>query len=243
MLDFSEQRILVTGGTRGIGAAIARRFAERGGTVVATYRGNHSAAEAFTQTLGELAQRVSVVQCDVSKYDDVERLFGELEGPIHVVVNNAGIRKDAILGMMPVQDWQNVLSTNLDGTFYVTKMAVMSMSRQRYGRIVNVVSPSARLGFEGQGNYAASKAGQIALAKSVSKEVAKRNITVNCVSPGFVETDLLKDLSDAQRETYTSMVPLKRFAAPEEIANAVLFLASKEASYVTGTVLEVAGGI
>jgi 3-oxoacyl-[acyl-carrier protein] reductase len=160
-----------------------------------------------------------------------------------VLVNNAGIRRDAIVGLMPREDWRRVLDVNLDGTYHMTKFAVQAMSRQRYGRIVNIVSPCAHLGLPGQANYAASKAGQIAMAKTLAKETAKRKITVNCVSPGFVDTELLSDLDAEKKKELLKMVPLGRFGDPKEIAAAVLFLASKEASYVTGAVLEVTGGI
>ncbi|MBK8010002.1 MAG: SDR family oxidoreductase [Deltaproteobacteria bacterium] len=244
MLDFEGQNVIVTGGTRGIGAAISAAFLGRGAHVVATYRGDQSAAQAFlaSRSVAEQA-RLRLAEFEVQDAAAVEAFFGDLEAPPQVVVNNAGIRKDAIVGMMSHDDWRKVLAVNLEGTFLVSKMAVKAMSRQRYGRIVNIVSPSAWMGFTGQANYAASKAGQIAMAKVLSKEVATRNITVNCIAPGFVDTDLLKDLLEDDKKRFVSMVPLGRFARAEEIAHAVLFVASKEASYVTGTTLEVTGGI
>jgi len=148
-----------------------------------------------------------------------------------------------VMGLMPVDDWRRVLAVNLDGTYNMSKLAVMAMSRQRFGRIISITSPSGARGFAGQANYAASKAGQVALAKSLSKEVAKRKITVNCVSPGFIDTELLVDISDEQKKAFIDMVPMKRFGTTEEVAHAVLFLASKEAAYITGTTLEVTGGI
>ena len=239
MHDFSDQRVIVTGGTRGIGAAISDAFLERGAEVIAVYASDDAKAEAFAQG----RERLKTAKLDVSDYAAVEKLFGELDGPIQVLVNNAGIRRDAIVGMMKKDDWRRVMDVNLDGTFYMSKHAVQAMSRQRYGRIVNVVSPSAHLGLHGQANYAASKAGQIAMARSLAREVAKRNITVNCVSPGFVDTELLADLDDAKKKELLTMVPMGRFGEPREVASAVMFLASREASYVTGSVLEVTGGI
>ncbi len=242
MLDFTDQHVIVTGGTRGIGRALTEAFLARGAHVTATYTSSHEAAERMR---GELSagDRLTLVAFDVSDHDAVKRFFEDLSHPVHVLVNNAGIRKDAIVGMMKVEDWKRVLEVNLDGTFYMSKYAVQAMSRPKYGRIVNVTSPSADLGLPGQANYAASKAGQIAFAKSLAREVAKRRITVNCVQPGFVDTDLLSDLSEETKKAYMDSVPLGRFGTTAEIASAVLYLASKEASYVTGSVLRVAGGL
>lgn len=239
--DFSNQCVVVTGGTRGIGRAITEAFLAAGAEVHAVYGGNDEAAQAFAAEVAN--DRLHLAKVDVADYGAVEAFFGALPSPPQVVVNNAGIRRDQIVGMMPAEDWQRVLAVNLDGTFHFSKFAVMAMSRQRYGRIVNIVSPSAHLGFAGQASYAASKAGQIALARSLAKEVAKRKITVNCVSPGFVDTELLADLPEEQKKAYVEMVPMKRFGTGEEIAAAVLFLASREASYVSGATLEVTGGL
>jgi 3-oxoacyl-[acyl-carrier protein] reductase len=239
MHDFSDQRVIVTGGTRGIGAAITDAFLNAKAEVIAIYGSDDEAAAKFAAG----KQRLRIAKLDVSDHAAVEKLFGELDGPIQVLVNNAGIRRDAIVGMMKKEDWRRVMDVNLDGTFYMSKYAVQAMSRQRYGRIVNVVSPSAHLGFHGQANYAASKAGQIAMAKSLAREVGKRNITCNCVSPGFVDTDLLADLDEAKKKEFLAMVPMGRFGEPREVAACVLFLASREASYVNGSVLEVTGGI
>ena len=242
MSNFSERRVIVTGGTRGIGLAISRAFLAAGAEVHATYAGNDAAAEAVKKDC-EAPERLHLARFDVSDYAAAESFFSQLPGPPQVLVNNAGIRKDQVLGLMPVDDWRRVLAVNLDGTYNMSKLAVMAMSRQRFGRIINITSPSGALGFAGQANYAASKAGQVALAKSLSKEVAKRKITVNNVSPGFIDTELLADLSDEHKKAFLDMVPLKRFGRPAEVAHAVLFLASDEAAYMTGTTLEVTGGI
>lgn len=242
MYDFSEQKVVVTGGTRGIGAALTTAFLKAGASVTATYAGNDEAAEKF-KAAADAGERLALARFDVSDYTAVEKFFGELPSTPQVVVNNAGIRRDSIVGMMPKDDWRRVMEVNLDGTYHMSKLAVMAMSRAKYGRIINIVSPSAQLGFAGQANYAASKAGQIAMARVLSKEVAKRNITVNCVSPGFIDTELLADISAEQKNAFLEMVPLRRFGTGEDVANAVLFLASKASGYITGTTLEVTGGI
>jgi len=244
MYDFKGQTAIVTGGTRGIGRSIVENFVRAGARVIIA--SNEAATEQFWQDNKEFAKDIDVQMCDVSKYEEVEKFFGyvdkEYEG-FEILVNNAGIRKDAILAMMKESEWQDVLNVNLSAIFYMCKFAVMSLMRKRYGRIISITSPSGKFGFEGQANYAASKAGLVALTKSLSKEVAKRGITVNCVSPGFIGTELIEDLPKEQRDAYTSQVPLKRFGKPEEVAACVLFLASKEASYVNGSTLEVTGGL
>ena len=246
MYDFQGQTAIVTGGVRGIGRSIAEGFLEAGARVVATYSSNEAAAARFKEDNSNAANRVDVRKCDVSSYKEVEEFFEyidkQYEG-FEVLVNNAGIRKDAVLAMMRESEWQDVLNVNLSGIFYMSKFAVMSMMRKRYGRIINITSPSGKYGFEGQANYAASKAGMVALTRSLSKEVARRNITVNCVSPGFIATELIEDLPEDLRSSYVTQVPMKRFGKPDEVAACVLFLASKEASYVNGATLEVTGGL
>lgn len=244
--SFSNQVVVVTGGTRGIGAAISSAFLAEGARVHATYSGNVTAAESFSKTQKTLPGSLTLHKFDVGDYQAVEAFFAELdqtEERIDVLINNAGIRKDAVVGMMPVEDWASVIQVNLTGTYAMSKMAVMRMSRQRYGRIISITSPSGEMGFEGQGNYAASKAGQVAFSRSLSKEVAKRKITVNCVSPGFIGTDLIADLPPEQAAAYKNTVPMKRFGTPAEVADAVLFLASEKAAYITGETLHVTGGL
>ena len=246
MYDFEGQTIIVTGGTRGIGKSIAESFLKAGARVIVTYSTNDAAAEQFEQDNSEYAGNTDIQKCDVTKYEEVEKFFEyidkEYDG-FEVLVNNAGIRKDAVLAMMKESEWHDVMDTNLSGVFYMCKFAVMSLMRKRYGRIINITSPSGKYGFEGQANYAASKAGLVALTRSLSKEVARRNITVNCVSPGFIATELIQDLPQELRDSYTNQVPVKRFGKPEEVAACVLFLASREASYVNGSTLEVTGGL
>jgi 3-oxoacyl-[acyl-carrier protein] reductase len=246
MHDFKGQTVIVTGGTRGIGKAIAEGFLKAGAKVIVTYLANEAAAAQFKQDNNQFAKNIDIQKLDVTKYEEVEKFFKYIDtkyGGLEVLVNNAGIRKDSVLAMMKESDWHDVMNVNLAGIFYMCKFAVMSLMRKRYGRIINISSVMERYGFEGQANYAASKAGLSALTKSLSKEVATRGITVNCVSPGFITTELIQDLPDKLREAYLARIPLKRFGSTEEVATCVLFLASKEASYVTGSTLEVSGGL
>jgi 3-oxoacyl-[acyl-carrier protein] reductase len=246
MYDFKEQTVIVTGGTRGIGKAIAESFLKAGARVIVTYSTNEAAAAQFKQDNRQFAENIDVQKLDVSKYEEVEKFFKYIDtkyGGFEVLVNNAGIRKDSVVAMMKESNWHDVLNVNLTGIFYMCKFAVMSLMRKRYGRIINISSVMERYGFEGQANYAASKAGLTALTKSLSKELASRGITVNCVSPGFIDTELIRDLPDKLRESYLARIPAERFGSAEEVAACVLFLASKEASYVTGSTLEVSGGL
>jgi 3-oxoacyl-[acyl-carrier protein] reductase len=246
MCDFEGQTVIVTGGTRGIGKSVAESFLRAGARVIVVYSTNEAAAAQFKQDNSEFANNIDIQKCDVARYEEVEKFFEYIDKKyegFEVLVNNAGIRKDAVLAMMKESEWHDVLNVNLSGVFYMCKFAVMSLMRKRYGRIINITSPSGKYGFEGQANYAASKAGLVALTKSLSKEVARRGITVNCVSPGFIATELIEDLPKELRDSYTNQVPLKRFGNPEEVAACVLFLASREASYVNGSTLEVTGGL
>ena len=246
MFDFKEQTAIITGGTRGIGRRIAESFLEAGARVIVSYTANEAAAESFRKENSDFAERIDVQRFDVSVYEEVEEFFKYVEsqyGSFEVLVNNAGIRKDSVLGMMKKSDWSDVMNVNLNGIFHMCKFAVMILMRKRYGRIITITSPMGKHGFEGQSNYAASKAGQIGLTRSLSKEVATRGITVNCVSPGFIETELIQDLPEKLRKAYLDQVPMKRFGKTEEAAHAVLFLASREASYITGSTIEVTGGL
>tara|TARA_Y100001960_G_scaffold327928_1_gene415503 strand:+ start:2294 stop:3037 length:744 start_codon:yes stop_codon:yes gene_type:complete len=244
--DFKGQTAIVTGGTRGIGRAISVAFLKAGAKVLATYRSNEDEAKKFKLSNARHAECLFVHKFDVTDYDQAETFFKKVEndhGIPQIVVVSSGIRTDSIVGMMKTEDWNNVIDTNLTGTFNLCKLSVQFMMREKYGRIIILTSPIGKIGFAGQANYAASKAGQVALVKSLSKEVASRNITVNCVSPGFINTDFISDLADEKKEAYKKQIPLKRFGSVEDAANPVLFLASKESSYITGSVLEVTGGL
>lgn len=246
MYQFDGQHVIVTGGTRGIGAGLTEAFLKSGATVIATYSGNDEAANRFKEKHSLYGEKLKLKKFDVSKTAEVENFFQQYEQEfpsLEVLVNNAGIRRDSIIPSMNESDWDAVIDTNLKGTYNMTRFAVLAMMKNRYGRIVNMSSIGGKLGLPGQANYAASKAGQIALSLSVSKEVAKRNITVNNVCPGFIETELIADLPDEQVKEYKSQVPMKRFGKVQEVAHAVLFFASKESSYITGTSLDIAGGL
>ena len=244
--DFTGQTAIVTGGTRGIGAAISAALLRDGAKVIATYTKNQAAAEAFAAQHADSADRLELVCFDVGSYEAAAAFWRDVDTrheTIEILVNNAGIRRDSVVGMMPREDWQAVIGTNLTGVYNMSKFAVQKMMQNRYGRIVNITSPSGKFGFEGQANYAAAKAGMVAFSKSLSKEVAKRKITVNCVSPGFIDTEFIAHLPEDQLKAYRSSVPMKRFGAPAEVAQCVSFLASAEAAYVTGATLEVTGGL
>ena len=246
MNRFDGTVVLVTGATRGIGRAIASAFLKENATLVGIYAGNEESAAAFIAEHQEAEGRIDLRRCNVADPQQVTDLFEHLETRyqrLDILVNNAGVRRDAVLAMMNDSQWQEVIDTNLTGTFLMARNAVPLMMRNKFGRIVNITSPVARLGFAGQANYAASKAGQIALAKSLARAVAKKKITVNCVSPGLIATDFLDGLPRELLDEYRKLVPMRRFGTPAEVAHAVLFLCSAEAAYISGTVLEVSGGL
>ncbi len=246
MNRFENQIALVTGATRGIGRAIATAFLHEGATVIGVYGGNKQVANDFAAACGEIADRLHLFQCNVADDKAVQALFTKIEeqfDSIDILVNNAGIRKDSIAALMTTKDWQDVIDINLTGTFLMSRQAVLLMMKKKYGRIVNITSLASSLGFPGQTNYSAAKAGQIGLTRSLAKETAKKKITVNCISPGFIATDFINDLPKEQLSEYKKLVPMKRFGKVEEVASAVLYLASREASYITGSTLEIAGGL
>ena len=246
MFNFKERVAIVTGGTRGIGKGISESFLQNGAKVISTYTSNDDAANAFKDSLGELGSSLILKKFDVSNSDAVDSFWNEIltELPkIDFLVNNSGIRKDNLSPVMPDEDWDRVLDVNLSGTFYMTKRAVKHFMGNRFGRIINMSSIGGTLGLPCQANYAASKAGQIAMTKAISKEVGKKGITINNVCPGFIDTELISDLPPEQIKEYKKSVPMKRFGTVDDVANAVLFLASDKASYITGTSIDVTGGL
>ena len=244
--NYKGQTAIVTGGTRGIGRGISEAFLKAGAKVIATYQSNKKVAQDFYESNKEYSKYLELRSFDVTQHDEVEQFYKDVEkthGEFQVMVHCSGIRIDSIVGMMREEDWRNVIDTNLTGTFNMCKFAVQNLMREKYGRIIVITSPIGRFGFAGQSNYAASKAGQVAFVQSLSKEVASRKITVNCVSPGFIDTDFISGLPEEQKKKYIEMIPLKRFGSPLDVAHPVLFLASAEASYITGANLEVTGGL
>ncbi|VAX22595.1 3-oxoacyl-[acyl-carrier protein] reductase [hydrothermal vent metagenome] len=246
MYDLKGKTAIVTGGTKGIGRAVSGRMLKAGAVVVAIYASNDEDANRFADENSEHGERLEIVKLDVSDYKACEAFFRKFEREregLQILVNSAGIRRDAITGMMKEDDWTKVIDVNLTGTFNMSKFAVKAMIRKKYGRIISITSPIGQMGMPGQANYAASKAGQVGFTRSLAKEVASRKITVNCVSPGFIDTGFIDGLPEKQKDAYTAMIPMRRFGAPKEVAGCVMFLASDEADYVTGSTLEVTGGL
>lgn len=236
---------LVTGGSRGIGRAICVQLATMGYPVIINYRGNEAAAKATADIVTALGVEAVLLPFNVADKLDIENTLGAWlkennNVVIEILVNNAGIRQDALLAFMSDEQWHDVLDTSLQGMYQVTKLLMNPMLMNRFGRIINIVSLSGIKGLPGQVNYSAAKAGMIGATKALAQEVAKRNITVNAVAPGFIKTDMTDDLNEKELAT---MIPMKRFGAAEEVAALVGFLASKEAGYITGQVISINGGL
>jgi 3-oxoacyl-[acyl-carrier protein] reductase len=236
---------LVTGGSRGIGRAICLKLAAMGYHILINYKSNEAEATKTLQAIEEKKGTASLLPFDVADKEAIKTVLGgwmekNIDNPIEVLVNNAGIRDDALMFWMNDEQWDSVLKTNLDAYFYVTRMVVNSMLQKRYGRIINIVSLSGLKGMPGQVNYSAAKAGIIGATKALAQEVGKRNITVNAVAPGFIITDMTQDLDEKQLK---QMIPVNRFGTAEEVAYTVGFLAAKEAAYITGEVISVNGGL
>ena len=243
---FDGRVSLVTGASRGIGRAIAMRLAEEGSSVLVNYNANADAAQSVVDQITAAGGRAAAVQADVGQPADVDRLVSasvEAFGKIDVLVNNAGITRDQLLMRMSEADWDAVIDTNLKSAFLVTKAVMRPMMRARYGRIVNITSISGVMGNAGQANYSASKAGMIGLTRSVAREVASRNITCNAVAAGVIDTEIWAGVPQAAIDAMLQMIPAGRKGTPEDIAEAVAFLASEPSSYITGQVLHVDGGM
>jgi len=246
MIDLTGRSAVVTGGSRGIGRAIVLRLATQGADVTFSYRGNAVAAEETVAGVAALGRRAIAVQGDVVDPATAEGLVKtalEAFGKVDILVNNAGITRDDLIMRMSVDAWREVLETNLFGAFYTTKAVTRPMLKAKSGRIINISSVSGQAGQTGQANYSAAKAGLIGLTKATARELASRGITANAVAPGFVLTELTRDLPEALMGQITAATPLGRFGTTEEVAYAVAFLASDEAAYITGQVLAVDGGL
>jgi 3-oxoacyl-[acyl-carrier protein] reductase len=241
-IDLAGKTAFVTGSTRGIGLAIATGLYASGAKVAVVGR-ELQRAKAVASGLGE---RAAGVACDVARSDQVDAAMAAAEaalGPIDILVNNAGVTRDNILLRLTEEDWDSVLDANLKGAFHTTRAVIKGMMKRRWGRIINISSIVGLTGNKGQANYAASKAGLIGFTKSVAKEYASRNILVNCIAPGFIETDMTASLPDAARASLLEEIALGRLGRPEDVAGTVLFLASDLAAYITGQVVVVDGGM
>ena len=242
MFDLNEKAALVTGATGGIGGAIAKALHDQGATVAIS--GTNAAK--LEELAGELGDRVFVLPCDLRDRTAVAALANDAEkalGQIDILVNNAGITKDNLFMRMKDEEWDDVLSVNLTSVFTLTRGVLRGMMRRRGGRIINIASISGVLGNPGQGNYAASKAGLVGMTKSLAREVAARGITANCIAPGFISTPMTDALTEKQTEAIAAAIPAQVFGQPEDVAAAVVFFASDEASYVTGETMHVNGGM
>lgn len=243
-MEEMKRVVLITGGSRGIGKEIAKKFASNNYNLVINYVSDNTDLEGLKKEFENT--EVLFVKADVTNYESCENMVNEAIkefGRIDVLVNNAGITKDNLLMRMKEEDFDKVININLKGTFNMTKIVTPYMMKQRYGKIVSISSVVGVTGNAGQSNYAASKAGIIGFTKSIARELASRNILANCIAPGFIKTDMTDVLSDAVKESIHAQIPLKKMGEPQEVANAVYFLASEENSYITGQTLNVDGGM
>ena len=245
MFSLKNKVAIVTGASRGIGKSIAQKMSEAGAHLVCVSRTNDD-LEKISNELNNSGHSASPYPCDVSILNDFKKLVDDTAsefGKIDILINNAGITKDNLIMRMSESEWDKVIEVNLKGVFNGIKSVSRQMMKQKYGRIINISSIVGLIGNAGQANYAASKAGVIGLGKAISKELASRNITVNTIAPGYIETDMVESIQEAAKEKLFNQIPLGRIGKPEEIASAVLYLASDEASYITGQTIAIDGGM
>ncbi len=245
-MNLGNKTAIVTGGSRGIGRAICIALAKEGANIVTCYAKGAAAAEETVAMCKEYGVQAVAIQADVAVKEEVDNLFAEalkITGTVEILVNNAGITRDGLVMRMSDEDFNQVIDTNLRGAFYCMRAASKLMMKKRYGRIVTISSVVGVMGNAGQVNYAASKAGVIGMTKSLAKELGSRNVTANAVAPGFITTDMTDALPEAVKEQMAKEIPLARMGQPEDVANAVAFLVSDQASYITGQVLHVDGGM
>ena len=245
-MDFNGKVALITGSSRGIGKSVAKDLASKSAFVIINYSSNEQAAQSVKDEIESKGGKCEIRGFDVSSYsqvnDEIDSIVKD-HGELNFLVNNAGITRDTLLMRMKEEDWDDVINVNLKGVFNCTKAASKYMVKQKSGRIVNISSVVGEMGNPGQSNYSATKAGIIGFTKSVSRELASRNITVNSIAPGFIETDITSGLSDKVKEHYLRQIPLSRFGSPEDVSGVVSFLLSDAASYITGEVIRVNGGM
>ena len=242
MIDLSKKKVLLTGASGGIGKAIAKELNSSGAQVCLTGRNT----EELVKLQNELGDNSSFIIADLSNHDEIDNLVSGAEeklGSIDILINNAGVTDDNIFLRMSDDQWNNVINFNLNSTFKITKTVVKGMVKRRYGRIINITSVIGTLGAAGQANYSASKAALIGMSKSLAQEVGSRSITVNCIAPGFIETNMTADLNDSRKDEILKSITLKRFGLPEDVSSAVSFLASDSASYITGQTIHINGGM
>ena len=242
LFDLEGKKALITGASGGIGKEIAKVLIDHNAEVCISGR-NHEELNALKKSLGE---KCYVVACDLSKKDEISELIkktDEFMGYIDILINNAGITKDNIFLRMSEKEWEDVLNINLNSTFNILKLITKGMVKRKYGRIINISSVVGVTGGAGQVNYSASKAGLIGLTKSLSQEIATRNITVNCIAPGFIETPMTEKLDDKRKDAILNSIPMNRIGTPKDLSSAIIFLASQESSYITGQTLHINGGL
>ena len=242
MFSLKDKKALITGASGGIGKELARALVEYDAEVCISGRN----VEELNELKESLGDKCHIVPCDLSNKNEISELFSKSEevlGQIDILVNNAGITKDNIFLRMSEQEWEDVLNINLNSTFNILKLITKGMVKRKYGRIINISSVVGATGGAGQVNYAASKAGLIGLTKSLSQELATRNITVNCIAPGFIETPMTEKLDDNRKDIIISSIPANRIGTPKDLSSAVIFLASQESSYITGQTIHINGGL